>query len=287
MKSIAFLYLPVMHRGYLVFVQSLPKNTQLYVIDESVIALIDTEFDYLRKEIRALTPFEALQTLRALLPEQEVSLIDIKKLKALSKQITSNPTAFGISLPAEDIFRWLSNTYFSTSTITWYTTFLRWDRHTSTQTYPVTEDSISSEDSAPFMAAATTQSLQSSDWWRQVGCVAVKDGKILATAHNHHLPTPYSPYMNGDPRNAFHKGEQIELSTAIHAEAQVIAECARSGISLENAELYVTTFPCPPCAKLVAHSGITKLYFKEGYAMLDGETVLKEKHVTIIRLIEQ
>ena len=46
--------------------------------------------------------------------------------------------------------------------------------------------------------------------------------------------------------------------------------------------MYVTTFPCPTCAKLIAYSGIKKLYAGGGYAVLDGELVLKAKGVKII-----
>ena len=89
------------------------------------------------------------------------------------------------------------------------------------------------------------------------------------------------PYVNGDPRNNFHKGDHIEISTAIHAEAQMIAEAARKGVSLEGADMYVTVFPCPPCAKLIAFSGIKNLYCGGGYGVLDGEAVLKSKDVKI------
>ncbi|NCS97095.1 MAG: deoxycytidylate deaminase, partial [Candidatus Pacebacteria bacterium] len=89
---------------------------------------------------------------------------------------------------------------------------------------------------------------------------------------------------DSDPRNSFHKGEHIELSTAIHAEAALIADAAKKGISLEGTQLYVTTFPCPACAKLIACSGITKLYFSEGYSMLDGEKILNDAGVLLSKI---
>ena len=45
--------------------------------------------------------------------------------------------------------------------------------------------------------------------------------------------------------------------------------------------MYVTVFPCPPCAKLIAYSGIKRLYCGGGYAVLDGEEVLKSNGVEI------
>ena len=47
--------------------------------------------------------------------------------------------------------------------------------------------------------------------------------------------------------------------------------------------MYVTDFPCPPCAKLIAGAGIAKLCFREGYAVLDGQDVLEAAGVEIVR----
>ncbi len=70
----------------------------------------------------------------------------------------------------------------------------------------------------------------------------------------------------------------------MHSEAGAIAEAARKGISLEGADLYVTTFPCPPCGKLIAYSGIKRVFYKNGYGVLDSERILKDKGVEIIKV---
>ena len=46
--------------------------------------------------------------------------------------------------------------------------------------------------------------------------------------------------------------------------------------------MYVTVFPCPPCAKIVAFSGIRKLYYAGGYSVLGQENILKSRGVEII-----
>ena len=110
----------------------------------------------------------------------------------------------------------------------------------------------------------------------------VKDGKVVLIAHNEHMPSEHAPYINGDPRNAFKRGINIEISSSIHAETRLIAEAAKQGISLSGADMYVTVFPCPPCAKSIAFSGIKNLYCAGGYAVLDGQEVLKSQGVKII-----
>jgi dCMP deaminase len=88
----------------------------------------------------------------------------------------------------------------------------------------------------------------------------------------------------GDPRSNFYKGVGFELSTATHAEARLIAQAARDGTSTEGAVMYVTDFPCPPCAKLIAAAGISRLYFRSGYAVLDGQQVLESAGVDLIQI---
>jgi dCMP deaminase len=122
----------------------------------------------------------------------------------------------------------------------------------------------------------------SSDWWRQVGALAVRDGQVLDIAHNEHRPTEYTPYLNGDPRNDFSRGVHIDLSTAIHAEARLVARAARLGTPLDRADLYVSTFPCPGCARLVAEAGFARCFFAGPYAVLDGEDVLRAAGVELV-----
>ena len=82
----------------------------------------------------------------------------------------------------------------------------------------------------------------------------------------------------------FKRGLNIELTTDQHAESVVISEAAKKGIALLGADLYISTFPCPPCAKIVAAAGIKRCYFLSGYSMLDGERILKDSGVEIIQV---
>ncbi len=55
--------------------------------------------------------------------------------------------------------------------------------------------------------------------------------QVLGRGHNEHRPTEYAPYLDGDPRNEFSRGVRIDLSTAIHAEAAVVARAAGDGLT--------------------------------------------------------
>jgi dCMP deaminase len=163
-------------------------------------------------------------------------------------------------------------------------TFLRWDREWAGAQAPVTFDGEISAAELPreLIGAAEAIAQRSSDWWRQVGAVAARDGQLIGCAWNQHRPSEYAPYFNGDPRDGFARGVRADLSTAIHAEAALIARAARDGTSLAGADLYTTTFPCPACARLVAEAGFRRCYFAGQYSVLDGEQVLRAAGISLV-----
>jgi dCMP deaminase len=184
-------------------------------------------------------------------------------------------------MPKEDVCESLAEECFeknkTENKLTFDNVFLRWDKHKSMEEMPVNIDQkISKEEfDREVIKKLEKEAEKSSDWWRRVASAIIKDNKIVMVAHNEHLPSPHSPYADGDPRNTLHKGVGTDIATAIHSEAKLIAEAERKGIALEGASLYVTIFPCSLCAKQIAFSGIKKLYYGGGYQMLDQDSVLK------------
>ena len=79
----------------------------------------------------------------------------------------------------------------------------------------------------------------------------------------------------------FVAGERQDLASTVHAEQYIIAKAAREGISVNGLSMYVTTFPCPVCAKLIACSGIKNIYFGEGGSNFDAKKVLESAGVKI------
>jgi dCMP deaminase len=129
---------------------------------------------------------------------------------------------------------------------------------------------------------ADKESELSSDWWRQIGAVFVKEGKVLYKAHNHHLPSDFHLGTFGDPRSNFDKGEKPEIYTSIHSEANIVAMGAKEGVSLKGGSIYVTTFPCSNCARLLCEAGVKKVFYKNGYSRLDAENIFKSYGVEIV-----
>ena len=278
MKKVIIAYVPVLHDGYRQFFEKHREDADLYILGKELIL----EFTHLAKEIRQLDPQLVKKGIEAWNIFENVFILDKESLREIVK------ARLIVIMPKEDVTLQLWQQYFPKHEVFLNPIFLRWDKHNTVTENVINPDVIiSSEDfDKKMIALANEEAEKSSDWWRRIGSVVVKDKKIIMTAHNRHLPSEHTPYVNGDPRNNFHKGVHLELGTSIHGEAAAIAEAAKKGISLEGSEIYVTTFPCPPCAKLIACSGIKKLYYRVGYGVLDGESVLKQFGVEIVQVVD-
>ena len=118
-----------------------------------------------------------------------------------------------------------------------------------------------------FMKVAELFALRSTCLRGQVGVVAVKDKRIIATGYNG-APEGF-PHCTPETCNADHP-----CTNTIHAEANLIAFAARAGIKLEGATLYCTHAPCKKCAELILQSGIVELYYRNCYRNTDGLNLL-------------
>lgn len=268
------MYLPVIHAGYHRLLTEHGHDAELLLIGTG----FADDYPVLKKEIRALDPQCALRYLLSSGVVSSGRVIEPSDLPAVVEP--------GVLLtPDEDVTKGIVRQYglADRADVRFLPTFLRWDREWSRAGRPLGYDgSVCADDYARRMQRlARRESGRSSDWWRQVGALAVKDDEIIAAEHNRHLPTEYSPYIDGDPRNNFSRGIETELTTALHAEAAIVARAAREGLSLRDAELHVTTFPCPTCAMLVAEAGFARCYFSGPYSLLDGENVLRQAGVEL------
>lgn len=276
MATQVLLYLPVVHAGHEAFFARHRDAAEVLILG----AGFRQAFKALAKDIRALPPERAAEFLQVLLPHVPVSVVEPADLPAAVARSTT------LVLPDEDVTRVLAAEYRLADgrEVIFDKTFLRWDRDWAQARRPVDFDAAVTAGALPrrLLARATELSGRSSDWWRQVGAVAVRGEEILGEAWNHHHPTEYAPYTDGDPRDNFSRGVRADLSTAIHAEASVVARAARAGTPLDGADLLVTTFPCPACARLIAEAGFRRCYFAGPYSVLDGDTVLRAAGVELI-----
>ncbi len=276
MSEAVLAYVPVLHEGYRRFLAAHGPGRDLYLIGPELHA----EQRPLAKDIRALDAQLAASAIGAWGIFESVTVLDEAGARALAE---SGPALIA---PAEDVSYAIVERWFPRCEVRYDTVFLRWDKtRTAALLRAEAPPALAGDEAlAELSAAAARAAGQSVDWWRRVGAaIRFADGTVEAS-FNEHRPHPLAAYAAGDPRSNFYKGVALELSTAEHAEARLIAAAARAGRSTEGALMYVTDFPCPPCAKLIAAAGVARVYFREGYAVLDGEDVLRGAGVELLQV---
>jgi len=76
---------------------------------------------------------------------------------------------------------------------------------------------------------------------------------------------PQKLYASEPAIRAMKQFDSISYGSTIHAEAHLIASAASSRTSLRGATLYVTTYPCHECTRLIIQSGVERVLFIEPY----------------------
>ena len=128
------------------------------------------------------------------------------------------------------------------------------------------------------MDIAEVVSRRSHDVEVKVGAVLIsnKSGAIIATGYN--------GFVRGanDCNLPCTRPEKYEY--ILHAEQNLIANCARHGISMEDCSLVCTMSPCKLCMRLMINCGITSVIARELYKdfqdilnMLDVKTSMTKR----------
>lgn len=89
----------------------------------------------------------------------------------------------------------------------------------------------------------------------KVGCLLVKDNRIISQGYNGFLP--------GCPHNSIIRDDHEQAT--IHAEQNAICDCAKRGVSTMGCTAYVTHFPCIICVRLLLASGISEIKYIADY----------------------
>lgn len=89
----------------------------------------------------------------------------------------------------------------------------------------------------------------------QVGCLLIKDNRIISQGYN--------GYLSGCPHDPILKdGHNIGT---IHAEQNAIVDCAKRGVSSNLCTAFITHYPCFNCFKLLLASGINEIKYCNDY----------------------
>ena len=88
-----------------------------------------------------------------------------------------------------------------------------------------------------------------------VGCLLVKDNRIISQGYNGFLP--------GYPHDSIVRDNHEQAT--VHAEQNAITDCAKRGVSCENCIAYITHYPCIICTRLLIASGIKEIKYLNDY----------------------
>lgn len=129
-----------------------------------------------------------------------------------------------------------------------------------------------------FMAIAKQVATRSTCDRKHVGAVIVKDKTILSTGYNGSIRS----LSHCD--DVGHMMDHNHCIATVHAEANAIIQAAKNGVCIDNAEIYTTASPCWSCFKLIANSGIQKIYYGEFYRDTRSIEVAKDLKIELISL---
>jgi dCMP deaminase len=112
-----------------------------------------------------------------------------------------------------------------------------------------------------FMGVALLSAMRSKDPRTQVGaCIINEKKRIVGIGYN---GFPYGVEDEDFPWEKNDEWLESKYPYVVHAEPNAILNAT---VSLDNAKLYVTLFPCNECAKLVIQSGIKEvIYLQDKY----------------------
>lgn len=87
----------------------------------------------------------------------------------------------------------------------------------------------------------------------KVGCVLVKNKRVISTGYN------------GFPKNISDSFDRLmdreqKYEITVHAEINAITTAALHGVSTEGSTAYVTFNPCSRCASVLINAGIDSVY---------------------------
>ena len=96
-----------------------------------------------------------------------------------------------------------------------------------------------------------------------VGCLLVKDNRIVSQGYNGYLP------------GCLHKSivRDNHEQAVVHAEQNAIADCAKRGVSCNDCIAYITHYPCIYCCKSLLSAGIKEIYYIFDY---NNDNLVKE-----------
>ncbi len=292
--KVLVLYMPVLHEGYLKLFDEVKSNL-IALITEEVLQDLPDGLAYIAKKdvIRALPSKKMQSVVQALFPEPTTITMLATEENIYVLRVRVN-VGMEIVMPDEDVSVAVAEKYFGgvhkVTLVVPPAPRLRYHRNNVEEKKLLVPDRriALTELDREMMVLATSTAEHSPDWYRQVGgAMKVTDGRLIV-AYNEHQPHEQIAATFGDPRSIFKSGVRADLSHGDHTEHVLVGEAARLGICTGGASVYLTTFPCLPCSRLVVRAGVKRLFYRDAsYGLLDADKYLRMKKMELIEVSDE
>ena len=120
----------------------------------------------------------------------------------------------------------------------------------------------------------------------RVGCIIVKDNRILSVGYNG-TPSGWDNECENIISDVWEEPDLHNLETkpeVLHAEANALMKLCSSTESSKDADLFITHAPCMHCAKLIYQAGIKNVYYINEYRSDEGIRFLEKSGVKVCRV---
>lgn len=109
----------------------------------------------------------------------------------------------------------------------------------------------------------------------QVGCLLVRDNRIISQGYNGFLP-------GCEHRSIVRDGHE---QATVHAEQNAVADCAKRGVSCADSTAYVTHFPCIICCRILLAAGVRAIKYIHDYKNDDLVSLFTAQAGATLRII--
>jgi dCMP deaminase len=135
-----------------------------------------------------------------------------------------------------------------------------------------------------FMEITRVVATRSTCMRRQVGCVIVKDKRLLTSGYNG-APSGLSHCSQAGcirEKLTIPSGERQELCRGLHGEQNAIVQAALHGVSVAGGTLYCTHQPCITCTKMIVNAGIVRVVFENNYPDALAREIFAEAGIDVV-----
>jgi len=121
---------------------------------------------------------------------------------------------------------------------------------------------------------------------RKVGAVITVDNQIVSTGYNGAPKGLKHCVDNGGclrKLNNIESGTRQEVCRAVHAEQNAIISAAVKGVSIKGGTLYVNTYPCSICTRMLINAEIEKIVYDSDYRDPLTKKMLEESKIKVLK----